>query len=114
MRGSVNHAESLSALLSRLEAQPGHVAARAWLHGRSEEVECFVRQLTKDLGSRRLSERAAASALDAYLEALHQGLALHFDETCPPCCEIGRRESHGSEEIHADELLAGLPTLVGR
>jgi hypothetical protein len=140
MRGPVSHAESLSALLYQLEARPGHVAARAWLHGRPEEVECFVRQLAKDFRSKRLSEVAAASALDAYLEALHQGLALHFGECSPRCCQVStsatavggestdsatatarrasrhfaRRVSPPPDEIHADELLAGLPTLLGR
>ncbi len=140
MRGAANHAESLCALLARLEPRPGDVAARAWLYGRRQEVECFVGQLDCDVRTRRLTEDAAASCLDTYLEALHRGLVAHFDEYSPSCCfaatratvvtsgatdampadvhpppgRFDRRDSTAFDEIQTDRLLAGLPTGSGR
>jgi hypothetical protein len=99
---SVLHVESLCSVLSRL-ADVGENAtgassagashkdhdrklARAWLLGRRQEVECFVGHVTEDFRSSRLAEASAVRAIDAYLTALHKGLAVHFGERFPSCC----------------------------
>ncbi len=83
---AVTHAERLCAFLPALRPRRGDTVARAWLHGRTQEIEVFVRQLASDLRGRKVTVPSAALALTTYLDALHQGMIVHFGEHSPRCC----------------------------
>ncbi len=84
----VYHAERLAAFLAR-GAQHSHGLpewSRTWLHGRADEIERFVELVASDWRAEACSLEAAASALEGYLEFLHEGLAIHLGLSEPACC----------------------------
>jgi hypothetical protein len=84
---AVNHAESFCIFLARLDTRRGDASALAWLLGRRQEVACFVEQVGREYRWKKLDETAATACIDAYLAALHAGLATHFGERVPACCK---------------------------
>jgi hypothetical protein len=83
---TILHAESFCAFLSRLDGRRFDTTARAWLLGRRQEIGFFVERISRDYRHKKLDETAAAAAIDAYLAALHGGVATHFGERSPACC----------------------------
>jgi hypothetical protein len=85
LRLAAAHAESLCIVLSRLP-QGRSTHAGIWLMGRRQEVSCFVDQVGRDYRARKVDEAAAVAAINAYLAAVHAGLATHFRIRSPGCC----------------------------
>lgn len=83
---AMGHAESFCIYLSRLDARGFDVTSRAWLLGRRQEVAFFTDRVGHDYRTNKLDEMAAMVCIDAYLGALHAGVATHFGERQPPCC----------------------------
>jgi hypothetical protein len=83
---AMGHAESFCIYLSRLDGRAFDVTSRAWLLGRRQEVACFIDRVGRDYRTEKLDEMAAMACIDAYLGALHAGVAMHFGERQPPCC----------------------------
>jgi hypothetical protein len=117
LQASVNHAERLARVLLEEEARTSdarHVAA--WLVGRAGELERFVEAIAAEWRSRRRAPEAAACALDAYLAALHEGLASRLGVTGPRCCGTDdvttetppRRDEAGALLESIDRLLSNL------
>jgi hypothetical protein len=86
LQDAVNHAERLTQLLTVMRPRPRDDRGAAWLVGRSEEMETFVELIILRWRFEGLDEAAAAGEIDAYLDALHRGLAFHFGEMSLRCC----------------------------
>jgi hypothetical protein len=95
LRESVKHAERLIGELERLDAEirgsrfqnPDEPTdAERWLEGRVSEIEVIVGDVVREWGDETISATSAASLLDRYLDALHQGLIDAFSMRHPPCC----------------------------
>ncbi len=86
LREAVDHARRLAALLDEMETRPGRRPPKPWLVGRAEEVECVVAELTGDWRRGGLNVAGAARSINAYVQGLHRGLAIHFGELAPACC----------------------------
>jgi hypothetical protein len=104
MRGAASHADSLCTLLSRLDPPRGHVAARLWLVGRRQEIECFLKALATDYAARRVTATAAAATLEAYLAGLHEGLRKHYGQRSPWCCGASTRATVVASEPSESSL----------
>jgi hypothetical protein len=90
LQAVVNHAERFCALMARLEVEgiATHALGRAWLVGRTEEVETMLDCVVGDWRAGRLTSEAAEAAAAAYLQALHLGA--HKRLALSPvldCCE---------------------------
>jgi hypothetical protein len=90
LQAVVNHAERFCALMARFEVMgtASDALGRAWLVGRSEEVETMLECVVGDWQAGRLTSDAAAAAAAAYLQALHLGA--HKRLALSPaleCCE---------------------------
>jgi hypothetical protein len=86
LQDAINHAERLSELLRITRPRPGDERGAAWLVGRIEEMEIFVELIVQRWRFESVAEADAATAITAYLDALHHGLALHFGELSLKCC----------------------------
>jgi hypothetical protein len=88
LQASINHAERLVTVLAREEQAQAHrpPPAGAWLIGRAGELEQFAEAIAGDWRTRRRSEAATASALEAYLAELHDSMAARLGMTEPSCC----------------------------
>jgi len=86
LQGAINHAERLVEVLKVTRASPEDDYGAAWLFGRIEEMEIFVELILQRWHFEGLHEVAAATAITAYLDTLHHGLAFYFGELSPPCC----------------------------
>ena len=86
---AVSHAEAFAALLEQIGVyeSPSEEMARAWLTGRTEEIEMVVGHVVEDWKAGRLSEEAAEGAISSYLRAMHAGArtALGLGDV-PECC----------------------------
>ena len=84
LQGAINHAERLvDALSVQQECAAG---GEIWLVGRSDEIQCFVREVAEDWRRGRLDERGAARSIDGYLTDLHVSLGQLFAGNLPRCC----------------------------
>ena len=100
LRMVVHHSERLAAAASSAHAdlerlfqpragirEPG--AREAWLIGRSSEIEAFVLDVLADWRRRALTTSAAVFALEAYLEAVHEGMRARVTfGGRPSCCSL--------------------------
>jgi hypothetical protein len=86
LQEAVDHAERLVELLRALDTQTARRSAATWLVGRVDEVECLVEDLTLEWRTFGMSAQEAAAAVNAYVQALHRGLAINFGELAPSCC----------------------------
>jgi len=86
LQEAVDHAERLVDLLRRLDTRSARRSAATWLVGRVDEVECLVEDLTLEWRSLGMSAEEAARSVNAYVQALHRGLAINFGELAPSCC----------------------------
>ncbi|HEY1698013.1 MAG TPA: hypothetical protein VGG39_37895 [Polyangiaceae bacterium] len=89
LQPAISHAERFAVLLSCFEAcrRPLAEAARAWLTGRTEEVEMVIGCLVEDWKAKRLSEEATEGAVSSYLRAVHAGARQHLGlDEVPECC----------------------------
>jgi hypothetical protein len=86
LQEEVNHAERLADLLYRVPVPAAEDEASAWLTGRAEEVECFVRMVTADWSAGRIRSVPAAVAIGTYVESLHRDLARRLGVETPRCC----------------------------
>jgi hypothetical protein len=87
----IDHAERFVALLSsaNAQAQAFNEVGRAWLTGRTEEVETVLEALVADWQRGQLPERAAVVAVSSYLGAMHAGAARYLGMGPEaPCCRI--------------------------
>jgi hypothetical protein len=86
---AVSHAERFAALLAQVEVyeHPSEEMARAWLTGRTEEIEMVVGCVVDDWKLGRLSEEAAERAVSSHLRAMHAGAQKHLAlDPVPECC----------------------------
>jgi hypothetical protein len=86
---AVSHAERFAAMLAEIEVyeQPTEEMARAWLTGRTEEIEMVVGCVVEDWKAGRLPVEAAERAVSSYLRAMHAGAQRHLElDTVPECC----------------------------
>lgn len=85
LQQSINHAERLVDVLSVHQecAKGGEI----WLTGRTDEIQCFVRDVAADWQRGRRSEQDAVRAIDDYLDDLHLSLALFYGQELPACCQ---------------------------
>lgn len=89
LRAVIQHAERFAALLSSVEVrnQPSDELARAWLVGRTEEMEAVIGSVVADWKAERISLDAAASAIGSYVRALHSGAHERLGlDPIPDCC----------------------------
>jgi hypothetical protein len=86
LQEEVNHAERLVDLLHRVPVPGADDEASAWLTGRAEEIECFVREVTTDWSAGRVRSISAAVAIGTYLDNLHRHLARRLGVETPRCC----------------------------
>ncbi len=86
LQRALDHAERLADVLKTTRAREDDDSGSAWLIGRSDEMELFVEIVVGRWRFEGLDESAAAAAVRAYVEALHDGLASNFGETTPRCC----------------------------
>jgi hypothetical protein len=86
LQEAVDHAQRLVELLQTLDPRAARRSAATWLVGRVGEVECLVGELVDDWQRGAVSEADAAGAVNAYVGALHRGLAINFGELAPSCC----------------------------
>jgi hypothetical protein len=92
LQAAVSHAERFSHLLGEAEAlhAPTDALGRAWLLGRTEEIETVLGCIVEDWKAGRLTPDGAASAVTAYLTALHVGAQRTLGlRRVAPCCEDG-------------------------
>lgn len=124
----IDHAERFAAILSEQENgnPPSDDDARAWLTGRSEEVEMAVALIVADWRAGQLTEGAAVSAIASYLRGMHVGAERHLSagpmlECCAgdaavtvPLTPHDQRAEHGSVPAgpSADTLVGPGPLLV--
>jgi hypothetical protein len=117
LQGVVSHAERLAELLAEEESRGGGSdLADAWLAGRAGEVERFVEVLVQEWRAGSRTCAAAASILQGYLEALHEGMAAHLHITVPDCCvdalaatAVPRAPAvEPNADVAIEETLAGL------
>jgi len=73
-------------VLEGLDSRAVRRNAASWLVGRVGEVECLVGDLILDWRLGDMSAADAAQSVNAYLHALHRGLATNFGELAPSCC----------------------------
>jgi hypothetical protein len=83
---TLEHAQRFGRFLERLEAGRHDPTRRAWLRGRRREIVSFVDRIGRDYRSRRLDETGATACVEAYLYALHAGVATELGEHVPECC----------------------------
>jgi hypothetical protein len=88
---AISHAERFAVLLSGIEVcqAPAEDAARAWLTGRSEEIETVIECVVDDWNAGRLSEEAAEAAVSSYLRAMHAGARRHLGLGDVAACCLG-------------------------
>jgi hypothetical protein len=89
LKQAVDHAERLATILSTVEVRhrPDDRAARAWLTGRSEELEMVIEAIVGDWIAGRLTADGATSAVTSYLRAMHAGAERHLRlGPMPACC----------------------------
>ena len=86
LQAATEHCERMVELLIALEGRTPRGIRQRWLVGRAAEVECVVQVVTSDRARGLLSVADAVRSLNAYLQGLHRGLALHFGELAPSCC----------------------------
>ena len=87
----VNHAERMSAALSRAcdaaRVSSPSAPAEVWLTGRTGELEAFVGDVLDDWRRGVVSADDAAGALQRYLGNVHRGMVQHVTNGArPPCC----------------------------
>jgi hypothetical protein len=89
----LRHAERLAALLFVYDLAPPSrdEAARLWLLGRAAEVERYAESVVDDWVMGRLDEGAAATALQRYVDAIHEGLGSMFGARAPSCCHARKK-----------------------
>jgi hypothetical protein len=108
---AVSHAEAFEALLEHIEVYegPSETMARAWLTGRTEEIEMVVTCVVDDWKSGRLSEEAAERAISSYLRAMHAGARtfLGLDDV-PECC-VGDAASTIARDIASEASTVAVP-----
>ncbi len=77
---TIDHAQRFAALLSQCEVRtpPRDERGRAWLTGRSQEVEMVVGFIAADWRAGRLTEAGAVSAVTAFLRAMHGEAERHL------------------------------------
>jgi hypothetical protein len=86
LQEAVDHAERLVDLLQGLDTRTARRSASTWLVGRVEEIECLVGELVFEWRSSERTAAEAAQSVNAYVQALHRGLAINFGELAPSCC----------------------------
>ena len=100
LRRAVEHAERLSdeVLLDERFSSLHDEWARAWLVGRAGEIDRFVEHVRASFREGRMDEAAAAGALYAYLDALHEGLARHIGPEARTACPGPRDDTTIDED----------------
>lgn len=86
----VNHAERFCELLARIEVvhPPRTSIGRAWLSGRTEEIETLLTCLVGDWNAQKIGADALTNAVTAYLNALHSGAQRCLElGSAPDCCD---------------------------
>jgi hypothetical protein len=86
LQEAVDHADRLAQLLKSLDPRSARRAASTWLVGRVDEIECLVGVLLDEWRCGSVSAAEAAQSVNAYVNALHRGLAMNFGELAPACC----------------------------
>jgi hypothetical protein len=88
LQEAINHAERLSIILARLPVAGADDAETAWIVGRVDEIACFVRAVARDWRAGGTQETRAATAIAAYIEVLHGGLAHRLGVGTLACCSL--------------------------
>lgn len=84
---ALSHALRISEVLSRLPGGTRRTPARhRWLVGRTAELKCLSDAVMDDWRHARITDVEATQSINAYIQLLHRGLALHFGELAPSCC----------------------------
>jgi hypothetical protein len=87
LQASINHAERLARVLLQEESSRDRVGSvPEWLIGRAGELERFVEAVVDDWRAGHRPPESVAMAVDAYLGALHEGLAGRVGVRAPECC----------------------------
>jgi hypothetical protein len=110
LQGVVKHAERFAVLLAA--AWTDREEGKVWLLGRQDEVELVVRTLVEDWEAGRVDEDGAASAVGAYLRAMHFGArrVLEAGDTFA-CCDDGGAITLPPVDRDAVTRLVSLPVL---
>jgi len=83
---ALSHSIRISEVLSRLPANPRRRPGQRWLVGRTAEIQCLTDAVMDDWRHGRVTDVEATQSINAYIQLLHRGLALHFGELAPSCC----------------------------
>jgi hypothetical protein len=87
LQESMQHAERLCAVLSRLEGRPAGEPARAWLIGRREEIEKVLSLVVYDWEAKRRTAEEARGSVATDLDELHVAVRKLFGlEAVLDCC----------------------------
>ena len=84
----IDHAERFVALVSSASAhgQGLNDVGRAWLTGRTEELETVIGMFVADWRSGQLPERATVVAVSSYLGAMHAGAERYLGMGAETAC----------------------------
>jgi hypothetical protein len=83
---ALSHAIRISEVLARLPSSTRRRPGQRWLVGRTTEVRCLTGAVMDDWRHGRVTDVEATQSINAYIQLLHRGLALHFGELAPSCC----------------------------
>jgi hypothetical protein len=83
---ALSHSIRIAEVLSRLPASTRQRPGQRWLVGRTAEVQCLTDAVMDDWRHGRVTDVEATQSINAYIQLLHRGLALHFGELAPSCC----------------------------
>jgi hypothetical protein len=87
LQDAVNHAERLCGVIARVEGERASDLGRAWLVGRSEEIETVLSLVVGDWRDARCSEDAAVTAVREYVDELHGAVRKFFGlDAVLDCC----------------------------
>ena len=87
LQDAVNHAERLCGVIARVERERTSELGRAWLIGRSEEIETVLSLVVGDWRDARCSEDVATTAVREYVDELHGAVRQLFGlDAVLDCC----------------------------
>jgi hypothetical protein len=115
LQQAVDHAERFAALLATVEVRhrPADRAARAWLTGRSEELEMVIAAIVADWIAGRLTADGTTSAVLSYLRAVHAGAERYLRlGPMPACCLGDIAATHPYTPYEQAALTVRVPTLT--
>lgn len=115
LKERVNHAERFARLISTLRGCESNAISAAWLSGRREEIAVVVDDCIARCNAPGTSAQAAAVALAAYLDSLHNAVQHHFPGVSLTCCPSSNAVSParrapppaGLNSAASDRALAG-------